>query len=556
MTESPPVLVILPLIRLDAAESDRWLGDSLARTIRRRLEATGRRVVPLDTAENVCEGLGIELEAPEPLGPTEREWLLAQTGGTHLIRGDFERSNGRLRLELDATTSSGERHSVRATGPEADFQEVIDDALVRLIQKVPGPTGEHVRGALREARTTESLDAFLAVVRARRAWAEDDEQSFEDEIAAAIRLDPRFADPHEVVASAARESGDLERQLESLHELARVHGVCARPHEQARALLSVGYANVEDGAWEAAITAYESAAKLFERLHEVRGAVQARMNVANVLLRTGRAEAAIREYTEGLERIKEFPEDHAKHVFNLGLALKETGELEQAVVRLEEALNCGFKLRDEELISSAYNALGAVYDDLDDHEKALSNFRRAEEHLDAKADPVLLAGVKDNIGIILRKQGDLEAALRYSEQACGLLESRGAPLHIAIAFVNRAGLLSELERPDEAAPFAVAAHREFVRLASPSRDATGKMLVELGFDEESIELIEQEALEDYDDYEEDDDYDEDLGADDDEDLDELEVDEDDDEDEDAEFASDDELGSADEVDSTEDLEDE
>lgn len=553
MKEPTPVLVILPLTRVEAAESDRWLGDSLARTLRRRLEASGRRVVPLDTATHVCEGLGIELGGEEPLGETEREWLMAQTGATHLIRGDFAREGGRLRLALEVSAAEVEDHGVKAEGPEGDFQEVIDDAIVRLIQNIPGATGEHVRGALRKARTTESLEAFLAVVRARRAWSEGEEQSFEDEIAAAVRLDPGYSDPHEVVAAAARESGDLERQLESLAELARVHGASGRRHDQARALLSIGYAHVEDGAWEDAIESYQGAAELFDELAEVRGAVQARMNVANVLLRTGQAESAIEEYTQGLERIKEFPEDYAKHVFNLGLALKETGDLPLAVERLEEALSQGFSLRDEELISSAYNALGAVYDDLDDHDKALSHFRRAEEHLDAKADPILLAGVKDNIGIILKKQGELESALRYSEQACELLESRGAPLHVAIAYVNRAGLLIELERPDEAAPFAVAAHREFVRLQSPSRETTLEMLVELEFDEDSIELIESEALDDDledEDYEGDDDYSsdeaealDDESQEDESGLDELEIDEDD---------TESDLG---EVDSGDDLED-
>lgn len=552
MKEPTPVLVILPLTRVEAAESDRWLGDSLARTLRRRLEASGRRVVPLDTATHVCEGLGIELGGEEPLGETEREWLMAQTGATHLIRGDFAREGGRLRLALEVSAAEVEDHGVKAEGPEGDFQEVIDDAIVRLIQNIPGATGEHVRGALRKARTTESLEAFLAVVRARRAWSEGEEQSFEDEIAAAVRLDPGYSDPHEVVAAAARESGDLERQLESLAELARVHGASGRRHDQARALLSIGYAHVEDGAWEDAIESYQGAAELFDELAEVRGAVQARMNVANVLLRTGQAESAIEEYTQGLERIKEFPEDYAKHVFNLGLALKETGDLPLAVERLEEALSQGFSLRDEELISSAYNALGAVYDDLDDHDKALSHFRRAEEHLDAKADPILLAGVKDNIGIILKKQGELESALRYSEQACELLESRGAPLHVAIAYVNRAGLLIELERPDEAAPFAVAAHREFVRLQSPSRETTLEMLVELEFDEDSIELIESEALDDEleDEDDEGDDYSsdeadalDDESQEDESGLDELEIDEDD---------TESDLG---EVDSGDDLED-
>jgi len=521
-----PLLLVLPLVRVQGGELDGWLGDSLARTIRERLEASGRRVVPLDAAIHACESLGIEV-SDSLLPATEREWLGAQTGATHLVQGTFARSGGKLSLELHVLAGESDR-ALKARGPEADFQEVIDDGVVRLIQHVPGATGEHVRKRLRRARATESLDAYLAVVRARLAWDQGEEQTFEDEIATAIRLDPGYVDPLMVVASVAREAGDPERQVEALLEVARVHGAAKRRHEQAKALLSVGYARVENGDWDEAIEAYEQAAKLFDAEGEVRGAVQARMNVANVHLRLGDAELAFDEYQRGLERIQDFPEDLAKHTFNLGLALKGRGELEAAVERLEEALQHGFKLRDEELISSCYNALGAVYDDLGDHAKALTNFRRAEEHLDAKADPVLLAGVKDNIGIILKKQGEPERALEYSEQACELLETRGTPLHVAIAYVNRAGLLLELDRPDEAAPFVVAAHREFVRLHSPMRDTTAQMLVDLDFEEESIELIEREAAEEAEeDFE--DDEDEDLELDDDEDVDEDEGDEGDDE---------------------------
>lgn len=536
-----PLLLVLPLVRPEGGELDAWLGDSLARTIRERLEASGRRVVPLDAAIHACESLGIEV-GESLLPATEREWLGAQTGATHLVQGTFAREGGKLSLELHLLSGESER-ALKARGPEADFQEVIDDGVVRLIQHVPGATGEHVRKRLRRARATESLDAYLAVVRARLAWDQGEEQTFEDEIASAIRLDPGYVDPLMVVASVAREAGDPERQVEALLEVARVHGEAKRQHEQAKALLSVGYARVENGDWDEAIEAYEEAAKRFDAEGEIRGAVQARMNVANVHLRLGDAELAFDEYQRGLERIQDFPEDLAKHTFNLGLALKGRGELEAAVERLEEALQHGFKLRDEELISSCYNALGAVYDDLGDHGKALTNFRRAEEHLDAKADPVLLAGVKDNIGIILKKQGQPERALEYSEQACELLETRGTPLHVAIAYVNRAGLLLELERGDEAAPFVVAAHREFVRLHSPSRETTAQMLVDLDFEEASIELIEREAaeegdedfedddleLEDDDDEFEDDDEDD---LDDDEDDDDLELEDDDEDDED------------------------
>lgn len=512
---SASVVLVLPFVRAEGSELDQWLGESLARTLSHRLEASGRRVVSVDTATRLCRSLGI-VTSESSISETDLELLVTQTGATHVLCGEFSRMDGELTLDVTVSAMDVEAQSVSATGPEGDFQEVIDDAIVRAIQYISGAKGEHVRGALRTARTTESLDAYLAVVRARCAWAGGDVETFEDEVAAAIRLDSAFVDPHQVVAIAARDLGDTSREVGALREVAGVHGQAKRTHEQATALLFVGHALVEQGEWDEGKSAYEEAASLFEAEDELRGAVQAQMNIANVLLRRGDHAQAIEEYTAGMERVAEYPSDRAKYAFNLGLALKEIGDLEGAASHLDEARKLGVELRDDELIASAYNALGTVFDDQGDLDQALSHFRRAEEHLDAEADPVLLAGVKDHVGIILKKQGKEEQALEYSEQACQLFESRGDPLHVAIAYVNRAGLLLELDRPGDATPFVVAAHREFARLGSPAAERTLRMLEELGFDDDAVRAIEEEAddeLEDLDELDfEDEDLDDDTGA--------------------------------------------
>lgn len=483
-----PLLLVLPFVRESEGEFDEWLGGALARALARRLESTGRRVVPAEQSARVCKTLAID----PPLGDIaepDLEALLAQTGADYLVHGGFDRG-GRLELDLRVTSPDGTVERARAGGTEEAFQDVLDEAALRVLLVVPGgPVGSVARSTMRAVRTTASLDAFLALIRARVAWARGDVQAFEDEVAAAIRLDPSYVEPHEVVAGAARAMGDLTRVVAALTDLARVHGQAGRDHERATAQLSLGHALVEAGRWDEGLAAYSEAARTFDDLGEPRGSAQARMNTANVHLRRGDHRRAIEEYTAGLERVRDYPEDRAKHVFNLGLALKETGDLEAAVTRLEEARQLGVELRDDELIASAYNALGTVYDDLGQPERALQQFRRAEEHLDPQSDPMLLAGVKDHIGIILKKQGSLVEALDYSEQACQLFESRGDPLHLAIAYVNRAGLLLDLDRDDEATPFVVAAHREFTRLGSPSIETTGRMLRELGLDEATIASI-------------------------------------------------------------------
>jgi tetratricopeptide (TPR) repeat protein len=514
----------------EATELDFWLGSSLSRALGERLEATGRRVVAPDAAARLCRTLGFDAPAG-PLPEPEREALVAQTGAAFIVHGAYARGRA-LSLDLHVTPASGRTEAVQASGPETAFQDTLDAAASRVVLTVPGgPVDDLARKAMRAARGTASLDAFLALARARAAWAAGDEEAFEGELAAATRLDPGFAEPFQLKAAAARAGGDMDAAIEALRAVAAIHEEAGRAHDRAEALLALGHALVERGRWTDGVAAYEQAATLFDALGEVRGHVQARTNVANVLLRRGDHRRAIEEYTAGLARFAEYPEDKAKHVFNLGLALKETGDLPGAVARLEEARELGVQLRDDSLIASCYNALGTVYDDMGDSDRALQGFRRAEEYLDAQSDPMLLAGVKDNIGIILKKRGQLTAALEYSEQACALFESRGDPLHLAIAYVNRAGLLLELDRQDEATPFVVAAHREFVRLGSPSTETTERMLRELGLDDATIEGIpstddgpprardeEEDELEELDE----DDEDEDEDDDEDDDEDELE----------------------------------
>lgn len=194
-------------------------------------------------------------------------------------------------------------HAVSATGPREDFQEVLDDVVVRLIQRLPGATGEHVRGALRGARTTESIGAYLALVRGHAAWNAWDEDGLAAAVAEALELDPAYADPHrKLLARAALERHQGDQAVDALQEAARLHAEAGRVHEQAKAMLRIGRTRVEQGAWDDGVAAYEEAAALFEGQGAVRGWVQARMNVAGVLLRRGDFEGRSRPTTRGWRR--------------------------------------------------------------------------------------------------------------------------------------------------------------------------------------------------------------------------------------------------------------
>jgi len=486
--------LVLPFDKDDGDVLDSCLGAQLARSMERKLAAAGQRVVPSRAGTRACEALGLDV----PLDEDEARNVSRHVGATHLVQGGFEQGAGKLVLMLQVCWK-GDREEpplperVVTSGDARTFQEILERATSLVLEKASGVAGAPIPPAVRE---TESFDAFLTLARAQSALLQGDVQKTEEEIERAQRLDPRYVEPWEVAAQSAREMGDRDRAIECLRSAARLHREAARPSDEALALVSLGHALVDAGRWGDGTLSYEEAAALWEKANDVRGVVQARSNVANVHLRRGDYKMAVAEYEAGLARLLALgahaSEDAAKLAFNLGTAHKAAGDAAAAARRFEEARRLGVEAHDDELIANAYNALGTVHDEQGDLDRALHAYRQAEEHLEARADPVLLAGVKDNIGIVLKKRADLEGALAYSEQACALFETHGDPHRLAIAYTNRAGLLLDLDRGDEALPFALSAHRIFTQLGSPQAKTTGALLEDLGVDPDEAHALDLE----------------------------------------------------------------
>ena len=495
--------LVLPFDNDDGDVLDSCLGAQLARSLERKLLAAGERVVPSRAGTRACEALGLDV----PLDEDEARSVSRHAGSTHIVQGGFERESGKLVLMLQVCWKGDEEEPppperVLASGDAGTFQRVIERATAIVLEKAdrgPGggaPESKSPASIPETARETESFDAFLTLARAQSALLQGDVSLAEEEIEKAQRLDPRYVEPWEVAAQAAREMGDRDRAIDCLRSAARLHREAGRAPDEALALVALGHALVDAGRWSDGTRTYEEAAAIWEKANDVRGVVQARSNVANVHLRRGDYKKAVAEYEGGLERLLALgghaSEDAAKLAFNLGTAHKAAGNAAAAALRFEEARRLGVEAHDDELIANAYNALGTVHDEQGDLERALHAYRQAEEHLEARADPVLLAGVKDNIGIVLKKRADLEGALAYSAQACALFETHGDPHRLAIAYTNRAGLLLDLDRGDEALPFALSAHRIFIQLGSPQAKTTSSLLEDLGVDPDEAHALDLE----------------------------------------------------------------
>src|SRR5690606_4453131 len=128
--EASALILLLPPARQGGDDAlGPWLGEALARTLRRRLEASGRRVLSIDAALEAARAARVALGAPLREGQVEQ--LRAETGAADLVTGTFCWTEEDLALALTLRRREAEPTDVLADGPRRDFQEVIDDAVVR-----------------------------------------------------------------------------------------------------------------------------------------------------------------------------------------------------------------------------------------------------------------------------------------------------------------------------------------------------------------------------------------------------------------------------------------
>jgi Tfp pilus assembly protein PilF len=123
-------------------------------------------------------------------------------------------------------------------------------------------------------------------------------------------------------------------------------------------------------------------------------------NLANVLVRQGKIEAAITHYKEALAIQPKYPEAHS----NLGAALVSRGRVEEGIGHYREAL------RLDPDLAEVHNNLGVALADQGKSEEALSHYLKA---IELRPD---YAEAHNNLGNILADRGKFaEAIARFQE---------------------------------------------------------------------------------------------------------------------------------------------
>jgi tetratricopeptide (TPR) repeat protein len=114
-------------------------------------------------------------------------------------------------------------------------------------------------------------------------------------------------------------------------------------------------------------------------------------------------------------------------LFRLGLARCGQGKYEAALRALQEGLGLSARLGDTTHKGRILNALGWVYGEIYDLERALRYNREGAEVAYVIGDPEIIRNVEINLGDCYRLAGDLEQAQFYLEKVSQDTQRRGTP---------------------------------------------------------------------------------------------------------------------------------
>ncbi len=373
----------------------------------------------LDRAEAAIEG---RFAGHEEIEADVRDAL----GMSYLAQGAFEKAQRHVQAAYEGrrrTRGDDDPSTVEAASHLAAVLIVVDQADRAL------PLATHAYDAMlatRGARHPETLAAMHTVAQAHRKLGDVD---------AAIDWMQRAAELRRAVLGEG--SVDTHRSLSALAGFLHDRG---RPREATEILRNV---------WETTRAA---------RGDDAPDAIIARSDLASMLIRAGElpeAESILRELVEAATRVFGENDDFtARTRLDHANALIEAERLDEAeaeIVRAATTFESRFGPSYEGVLRARFDLVKVLLRQ-GRFDRALE---LAEENVErSKADPARLAVHVDQLGTVLRRRGDLDAAVANHARAIDLLRSAFDGPHQAIALALYHLGVASRERADHAGALA------------------------------------------------------------------------------------------------------
>ncbi|MPS74300.1 MAG: tetratricopeptide repeat protein [Chryseobacterium sp.] len=160
---------------------------------------------------------------------------------------------------------------------------------------------------------------------------------------------------------------------------------------------------------------------------------------------------------------KEIKETLAKTLGSKGVAHSEQNNYAKALDNDFEALKIYEETKNELQISKLYNNIGVIYKSIDDKEKALQYFLKANK-ISKNKDEATFAASASNIGLIYLYQNKLENSKKYFDESFGSYQKNENPRALGELYNNYSQYNLSKGQVDEAKANLKNAEREFLSI--------------------------------------------------------------------------------------------
>jgi tetratricopeptide (TPR) repeat protein len=470
-------VAVAPLVGRDDEEETIWLGASLSKLLTEHL--AGAEMVVLD--HNAIARTMVAQDRALPLSKTDAEALRRDLKLAALVHGSFTfDAEGRLLgLHLQVDRAGQPRAPLEISAPLASFGRFIERTALALIERLGMQVTDDIRRKVAAVPRPTNFDAYRQVVRARAAWARDEQVLALTQIESALAMEPGLEEAIEIALALALAANDTDMLRNTYRRWADLALGGSRAVVGAERLMAYGHWLAALGEWAPAQTVYEEALDVFRRERRQSGEMRALNHLANLALQRGQFQRAAETYQRTAQTLEaaNAHRDAAIAWHNLALALRGLGETEEAADAVERALTLARQANQGALEARGYMLRGAISDDAGMWAAAQTDYQQAARILESAGDTFGLAMVKDQQAGLQRQQGNYRQSESLRLEALALLEQSGHAHEVAIVQLNLADLYFAMGNYAGAWDYASRAHQALEKMGS-SIAAQAKTLVD------------------------------------------------------------------------------
>lgn len=226
-------------------------------------------------------------------------------------------------------------------------------------------------------------------------------------------------------------------------------------HLMMKAHSGLGLLYFQDIGYDKARLNFEQAYALSKELDSPLDKADCLFNLAELSLEQSHFVQANRYYQESMDQYKLAGDAGGQFwcFTGMGIVQKQMGNLGDAVVCYNKALEVAQKSGLKNETASCFNNLGNVYRKKGDFSRAMESYEKAISTFKALKNDIMVSDCQNNIGNLYLDHGDPFRALEYYNQSLKIVKAANDEYRLIIRYKNLAGAYSDLKDFENAGQF-------------------------------------------------------------------------------------------------------